>query len=567
MRRTAKYATRPLNRGKRGLLRGLIDAFACLKDLALRRLARTGAWDFLDGTWHDFRDEMKAHYRKGVPVHLLDQAVKDAVETTRKWIDAAIASAHIRQRIFVRFAGEQRHYAFWLLTSYARLGAVLRGEAPVPSFDVPLKERKETVRFLRRLLRRALGKAPRVRLRRSMALDSSLYRVFEHQGHLYLSLASLRAGERLVLPLRGRGRISGDIRVVFDAGRRAAFVHMAYKVPVAAQPATGAAVGLDAGVTEVLAASSGEKYGQGYGGLLDRLTRRTTETGRARNKLYQIAQRAEERGDAAKASRIRRQNLGRRKLQVQRRRGEAAVQTMVGQAVRTALKDRPSVVAVEDLSHLRGRTRSRKLSRIVSRWARSALRERLEFRAAAGGSRLRTVNAAYTSQTCASPACGFVHKENRHGDRFHCLQCGRDGDADVVAGMNLLARVDDPDIHLWTPKERVKAILQARFRRRKETGTQDSTATVSSVASGQGRACMAAPAWEPRAMCPETVVLPMTETVHRSRPGSTEAAGGHRPKTTPCGPAPGCATSDAAQGHPGGGSANNKRRTCMSRNL
>ena len=36
--------------------------------------------------------------------------------------------------------------------------------------------------------------------------------------------------------------------------------------------------------------------------------------------------------------------------------------------------------------------------------------------------------------------------------------------------MNLLARVDDPDIHLWTPKEQVKAILDERFRRRKETG-------------------------------------------------------------------------------------------------
>ena len=35
-----------------------------------------------------------------------------------------------------------------------------------------------------------------------------------------------------------------------------------------AQSASGAAVGLDAGVTEVLAASNGEKYGQRYGALL-----------------------------------------------------------------------------------------------------------------------------------------------------------------------------------------------------------------------------------------------------------------------------------------------------------
>ena len=40
---------------------------------------------------------------------------------------------------------------------------------------------------------------------------------------------------------------------------------------VPAQPASGPAVGLDAGVTEVRTTSAGEKPGLGYGGLLDRL--------------------------------------------------------------------------------------------------------------------------------------------------------------------------------------------------------------------------------------------------------------------------------------------------------
>ena len=131
---------------------------------------------------------------------------------------------------------------------------------------------------------------------------------------------------------------------------------------------------------------------------------------------------------------------------MKRVRGEAAVKTVVGQAVRQVLRSRPAVVAVEDLTHLRGRTKSRKRSRIVSRWARTALRERLEFRTRVGCSRLETVHAAYTSQACPDPACGFVHRDNRHGDKFHCLRCGWDGDADVVAAMNPLARVGDAEI-------------------------------------------------------------------------------------------------------------------------
>ena len=44
------------------------------------------------------------------------------------------------------------------------------------------------------------------------------------------------------------------------------------------------------------------------------------------------------------------------------------------------------------------------------------------------------------------------------------------GDADVVAALNLLTRVGDPEMHRWTPVDVVKGILDGRFRRRKETG-------------------------------------------------------------------------------------------------
>jgi hypothetical protein len=44
-----------------------------------------------------------------------------------------------------------------------------------------------------------------------------------------------------------------------------------------------------------------------------------------------------------------------------------------------------------------------------------------------------------------------------------CLNCGHEQDADQVAAINLKARLTDPDITLWTPKEQIKAILLARF--------------------------------------------------------------------------------------------------------
>jgi len=52
---------------------------------------------------------------------------------------------------------------------------------------------------------------------------------------------------------------------------------------------------------------------------------------------------------------------------------------------------------------------------------------------------------------------------------FQCVKCKHADHADRVAAINLKARKDDPEIFLFTPKERVKAILLARFTARLES--------------------------------------------------------------------------------------------------
>jgi hypothetical protein len=87
----------------------------------------------------------------------------------------------------------------------------------------------------------------------------------------------------------------------------------------------------------------------------------------------------------------------------------------------------------------------------------------------------------------------------------------------VIAALNIAARRDDPDIHLWTTKEKVRAILMARFRRRKETATRDAPAAAIAVAVGQSRQDAAAPSGAVRM----TRGASMTETV--TAPGRTPA--------------------------------------------
>lgn len=82
----------------------------------------------------------------------------------------------------------------------------------------------------------------------------------------------------------------------------------------------------------------------------------------------------------------------------------------------------------------------------------------------AGGSCRQRVNPAYSSQTC--PQCGYVHAGNRNGDKFVCLFCGWVGHSDRVGAHNLRNRMDDPDIALWMPKDRVRTVLLNRFSQR-----------------------------------------------------------------------------------------------------
>jgi putative transposase len=46
------------------------------------------------------------------------------------------------------------------------------------------------------------------------------------------------------------------------------------------------------------------------------------------------------------------------------------------------------------------------------------------------------VNPAYTSQRCSS--CDHVAKDNRHEQRFSCVNCGFTEHADVNAARNIL---------------------------------------------------------------------------------------------------------------------------------
>jgi hypothetical protein len=294
-------------------------------------------------------------------------------------------------------------------------------------------------------------------------------------GIVWLAVPGLEARRVVNVPLNTTVAPTGTLRLILRGGRVEVHYQIdASQLPSSQRPCGDRQVGVDKGYTEVLADSDGERHGTGLGRLLTAESDRITERNRRRAKLRSIAIMAAGRGDKAKADRIARNNLGTIKRERRAGRWRAKVRTEVFRAVH-AVVDKASLVAAEDLTKpFAGRFRGRNVNRRLNAWTKGVIAEALRNVSERRGSTLVHVNAAYTSQVDHRTGRFGV----RRGDRLYCPG-GVVLQADVNAAINVLARVGDPDITMWTPHQRVKQILLERAdRHRIRLPIQDSNPTM-----------------------------------------------------------------------------------------
>jgi putative transposase len=492
--RTIKRISYPLNQGKYEAIREIASAYAREKQEHLSDYQD----DALFGRHRNertLRDELvRAGYRSphGVSARMWKLAQKDAYETVKKqWAALAerikpLVAAHRTGNGLgdSNWADDQMRYAYWVLSEPRRLAQLVGGQAVIPRhFKIESVRRKVGGNYLRRVIRRRRGKPPCVKLERAFTLDPDMYDLkISAGGTQVLAITSLVPRRRIRIPLKGHTVMRGNIQIILDEQKQRVEVHYTAAIkPARRQPTansrstqlppeqadsqqeepTETIVAVDAGLSEVFTDEAGNRYGTGLGRLIYEESDRILAKNRRRNKLYQLAEKHSRAGRHQKARNIRRFNLGQKKQTAQRRRNQIELERQINTALNQLFRQRQPTILVTEKLDLRGKAKSKKLSRQVSLWPRGILQERTDFKALATGCCREQVNPAYTSQMC--PHCGFVNGKNRHGDRFKCLNCGHEQGADRVAAMNLKARRTDPDITLWTPKEWVKIILLDRL--------------------------------------------------------------------------------------------------------
>jgi putative transposase len=237
-------------------------------------------------------------------------------------------------------------------------------------------------------------------------------------------------------------------------------------------------VAVDKNFNRLIVTSIGNIYGEKMGEKVKNYTETLNKKNKQRNKIYAYerklrdeTKKSEEKikRDQAKADRIRKHNLGKKKYNQNKFAMRADIESYLNQSINDFLrKEKPDRVILEDLTF---QTKDKnkyppQTNRQLKTWMKGLLQERFEYKLVIEGIGEAAINPAYTSQTCNR----CKHLGVRRGSRFYCQNpfCKHywipEGvDADLNAALNILDRYYDSEISLYTPYRRVKEILLLRM--------------------------------------------------------------------------------------------------------
>jgi len=336
----------------------------------------------------------------------------------------------------------------------------------------------------------------------SILLD---YRVFSvsraeetTEFNLWVQVTSAQPHKRVKVPFYVTGKKLDVLESLFpgwqDSNQRKGLLvirdrHIHLSIPVEKNKAEPVEphvhIGCDVGMSSPINLHDGSRFGRNLNELVKKDYDEYLRLQAIRNKIRVLKDNAEKRYEITKDPAVReklkrkiaeyeRHLLGHRWSEL-RRKIKANVKTEIGRAVNLLLKELPLlnhvVIILEDLSEMdiSGVRRSSRGRFDLSVWARGELQEHIKRDLEWLGGRAVYVIPDYTSQKCSK--CGYVDKENRHGEVFRCKRCGYIDHADVNAAKNIKERFFDEELnqlanqYKWNKnlrREKIKGLLLQR---------------------------------------------------------------------------------------------------------
>ena len=252
----------------------------------------------------------------------------------------------------------------------------------------------------------------------SMVKDRGNYYAIRVKG-----LPDIRLRKGLALPEGTPKALTITLR-----GRRL-FVNLSYEVELATLPRTEAAVGIDLGISDRLALSTGEVVKRRRKPN-KRLIRAQQRLSRCKKGGHRWRKRKLVLANQQHRERVRNRNECHRiTTDLVRRFGLIAVENLV-------IKNMTASAAGTLEQPGTGVAQKRGLNRSISEQTWGMIRHQLTYKAGWAGREMVVVDPRFTSQRCSG--CGTVSAEHRQRKRYNCAECGMTEDADVNAARNIL---------------------------------------------------------------------------------------------------------------------------------
>lgn len=365
-----------------------------------------------------------------LPARLWKETLRDTIGSINAYFEAGFKE--IIKRLYRKYGkAEAKKLAKTLKTDY--------------------KSNNELHRMVRTLIPKGHSKADNI-----ICLDEDCYNFIDDESKI-IQIMGLTKMKRLSIPMTTKNKPKGNFMIILKDGRCEFRVYHKYQITNIEKPIE--AIGVDKGYTEVFTDNTGERHGEGFGKLLTKKSDFLDEKYKNRNKLWAIMKKAKEAGDIKKANNIKSNNLGNKKLNRQKESMKIELKEKIYSAAKI-LAQKASIIAIEDLTFkTKSKGKFKKVNRRLSSWIKGVIDEAIIKYCFIYGTKLVYVNAAYTSQGDSRFNCALMG--TRIGDSF----IGFDEvvlDADINAAINILARLYDKEINLYTSAEKVKEILTKR---------------------------------------------------------------------------------------------------------
>lgn len=410
----------------------------------------------------DFANQWK------LPARYWKLALDEAISNIKsEW-----ANTKNRIRVAVRhnfnLAEEERQFIYYILKADELLKAILTRQ----SFVRPKKIEKLIIRetyvfnLIRRYVRKYKGKIAYSKSCRSFQIDADMYDYKRIDEKPYIEIMSLTKNKRISVPLKDKNIHEGNLRIVL-LGNRTFEIHRTKKVnvkPIHSDEQDENIIGLDKGYTDLFVLSNGSVYGEKLNRFMTNETERLNVKNQRRQRIWQQMEDLKAQGKLEKAERIRQNNFGKIKYNKQKHRADEQLKSYINHGILAMIhEEKPSQLVVEELTFTSWNKKLKKgTKRKLNRWVKGYIQQRLDYNCELYSIELTKVNAAYTSQVCHQ--CGTFGERN--GKTFKCQTCGT-FDADYNASVNIKDRLSDPTIHLYTPYQEVKKILNQRIKENK----------------------------------------------------------------------------------------------------